>query len=189
MSLTEIRQVFPKLPFDIERDRFGVGTLIISDDSYDRLDLDREDISRGRTTLVSKYGFDQFKDIQHAELRFVDDQLSNFSLFYTPSIAWKSPDEFVKKIDETYELEGKWIQLSNEEWGKDIRQLKCADFSMLAGLSTTNEFLPGWPSVTKKYPFIEINDDSLSQIVAERLREESNRRNQIEQRKKDEFKP
>jgi len=92
----------------------------------------------------------KFEGVRSISLDVLDDKLTSLWIGFDETYKVHTPEEFVKVISKSLQLEGNW-----SSWKSKGQQLRCADFEVI--VST----LAGGPS-------LRIQDTAADQLVAER---------------------
>jgi hypothetical protein len=112
---------------------------------------------------------------------FLDGRTTSILAFYDNSIKWNSPDEFVVKTSQAFNLPLAWRPLSGSAYSAGTaRGLKCSDFGVVAGFIETSR---------ASYPAIHLFDTEASATIQRRVQENAEKKLREEEKLRQAFKP
>jgi hypothetical protein len=141
MPVSEVKKLIPGIPVSAV-DKYGQAS------SFAMVVPDRALALRqpyvGVRTVYSGYSL---KGVRSVYVTYMDGRVNHIALSYENSVKWESADEFVSQVAVSLGLPGDWSSYARGESGPQLRQLRCPDFVILAGLSSSAIHAPE-PEIT-----------------------------------------
>jgi hypothetical protein len=186
MSISDIQRRFPGFPTP-GADDLGLATVGISE----RYSSNAPQRRTGDIVMnvVNASLYPELNQLKYAELKLLDGQLVEITVYYPNDLNWKSADEFARKTGEAMKLNGTWRQVGNDDSFSEIRHLQCGDvtkgFWVSAGMRR-----PPLPDDYGKFPYVQLQDFWKAEMELYKRKEaRDERRKREEQERKDTFKP
>ncbi|MDX2042313.1 MAG: hypothetical protein SF097_13750 [Acidobacteriota bacterium] len=143
----------------IKRSTIGTSTVrlvFVPRDKYVELDIEPD-------YLINNINYPDFRDVNTAEILFLEDRAYSISVFYQNPDLWRTPDQFVSHISPSLGFTGPW-----DNTLLDFKTKECGMISAKVGFNSVGPISRAF-STTRVLPFVQIID-SASQEKA-RLRE------------------
>jgi hypothetical protein len=121
----------------------------------------------------------ELADTKSVTLDAVDGRLASIKVKYTNAQKWQSVDDFLKRVAESFGLDGDW---EKSKTSKEMRWLWCNGFHLYAGFKTDyGEY--------QSYPYLELEDTQAN--ITPQMREYQKRKRQeaAEEERRKTFKP
>lgn len=186
MSVSDIQRRFPGFPTPDAND-LGLSTVEISD----RYSSNSPQRRTGDIVMnfVNASLYPELSQLKHAELKLLDGQLIEITVYYPNNLKWESADEFARKTGEALKLNGTWRKIGNDDSFSEVRHLQCGEitkgFNVSAGMRRS-------PLLDDegKLPYVQLQDFWKAHMeVYNREQARDDRRKREEQERKDTFKP
>ena len=186
MSISDIQHRFPAFPTPDAND-LGLSTVEISD----RYSSNSPQRRTGDIVMNFVNGslYPELNQLKFAELKLLDGQLIEITVYYPNNLKWESADEFARKTGEALKLNGTWRKIGNDDSFSEIRYLQCGEvtkgFHVSAGMRRSPLL-----DDDRKFPYVQLQDFWKAEMeVFNREQARDARRKREEQERKDTFKP
>ena len=164
MSIAEVKTKIPTLKPD-PPDEFNSATAFV-----------RVKSDRYLSALPS------LKDVRAISVEFLDQKVSFIGFVYENTARWEEGEAFAAQIARALSLKSGWRKLKEDNYSPldDLHYMYCQDVMIVAGLK--------WISADR-YPSVSVLDINAQRRLGARLREATERRRELEERRRRTFKP
>lgn len=121
----------------------------------------------------------ELSDTKSITLEAVDGRLSSIKVKYTNAQKWTSVDEFLRRISESFNLDGDWEKSKSS---KEMKWLWCNGFHLYAGFKEEyGEY--------QSYPYVELEDSTANMTPHMREYDKRKKQEAEEEERRKTFKP